>query len=148
MCNFFSFVAPFVAPYSVYSIAGSKPNSKPFIVMTIYRPPDSSAEYFGKVKKFIATKDGRDKEFYILGDFNCNWLRPADPETRRLKTFCNLYQISQLINEPTRVTETSSLLLDLVIMSHSERIINSGVSHLGLSDHSLVYAIQKINAFF
>ena len=127
MCNFFSFVATFVAPFvanfvapfvelfvvpcSVDSIAGSKPHGKPFIVMTVYRPSDSSAEYFDKVEEFIAAIDSLDKEFYILGDFNCNWLRPADPETRRLKTFCDLYQLSQLINEPTRVTETSSSLL-------------------------------------
>ena len=124
----------------------SKPNSKPFIVITIYRPPDSSTEYFDKVEEFIATIDSLDREFYILGDLNCNWLQPADPVTKRLKTFCDLYQLLQLINEPTRITETSSSLLDVVITSHPERIINSGVSHLGLSDHSLVYAIRKINA--
>ena len=94
VCNFFSFVVP----YSVDNIADSKPNSKTFIGMTIYRPTDSSAEYFYKVEELIATIDSLDKESYILGDFNCNWFRSADPKTRRLKTFCDLYQLSQLIN--------------------------------------------------
>lgn len=38
-------------------------------------------------------------------------------------------------------------MLDVFLTSHSERIINSGVIHLGLSDHSLIYSIRKINSY-
>ena len=56
-----------------------------------------------------------------------------------------LYQLTQLINNPTRITQSSQSLLDVVIASMPEKIIFSGVVHLGISDHSLIYSIRKIN---
>ena len=37
-------------------------------------------------------------------------------------------------------------MLDVSITSTPEKIISSGVVHLGISDHSLIYAIRKLNA--
>ena len=120
-------------------------NTKPFLVTTIYRPPDSPSEYFDKCEELITNIDSLDKEFYVLGDLNCSWLKEYKYETKRLKAFCDLYQLTQLIKEPTRITETSSSLLDVIITSHPERIVHSGVRHIGVSDHSLIYAIKKSN---
>ena len=43
-----------------------------------------------------------------------------------------------LINEPTRVTETSASTIDLILSNTPENIVSSGVSHVGISDHSLI----------
>ena len=56
-----------------------------------------------------------------------------------------LYQLTQLIDSPTRITNSSQSLLDVAITSTPEKIISSGVVHLGISDHSLIYAIRKLN---
>ena len=56
-----------------------------------------------------------------------------------------MYQLSQLINEPTRITATSATLLDHFITSNPETITNFGVIHTGISDHSLIFGIRKIN---
>ena len=56
-----------------------------------------------------------------------------------------LYQLTQIINDPTRITESTESLLDVCITSSSEKIISSGVIHLGISDHSLIYAVRKLN---
>ena len=61
-----------------------------------------------------------------------------------MKSLCGLYQLSQLIKEPTRITETSSLL-DILITNEPDKIVASGAQHLGITDHSLVYGIHKIN---
>ena len=53
-----------------------------------------------------------------------------------------LYQLTQIINDPTRITES---LLDVCITSSPEKIISSGVIHLGISDHSLIYTVRKLN---
>ena len=45
-------------------------------------------------------------------------------------------------NEPTRVTSTSATLIDLILPNTPENILQSGVIHLGISDHSLVYALR------
>ena len=53
------------------------------------------------------------------------------------------YHLSQIINEPTRITLTSSTLINVIFTNDPNRIVSSGVSHVGISDHSLVYAIRK-----
>ena len=53
-----------------------------------------------------------------------------------------LYNLDQLIKEPTRVTITSSSLIDLILTNQPNNISNSGVD-LGMSDHSLIYAVKN-----
>ena len=50
-----------------------------------------------------------------------------------------------MIDSSTRITNSSQSLLDVFITSTPEKIISSGVVHLGISDHSLIYAIRKLN---
>ena len=57
-----------------------------------------------------------------------------------------LYQLTQVINEPTRVTKSTKSILDVCITSSPDKIIQSGVVHLGISDHSLIYATRKLNS--
>ena len=76
---------------------------------------------------------------------NCDLSKtPLDNQTRKLQFLCSLYQFDQLINEPTRVTPTSSSLIDLILTNKPENISQSGVVHLGISDHSLILAIRKL----
>ena len=87
---------------------------------------------------------------YILGDLNCNLLQEKalfNVPTSKLNSIYELYQLSQLINEPTRVTLTTSSLIDHVVTNTPEKISHSGVVHTGISDHSLIYAIRKIRHF-
>ena len=58
-----------------------------------------------------------------------------------LTNILDIYGLSQLISEPTRITPTSSTLTDLCISSISK----AGVVHLGISDHSLVFMTLKIS---
>ena len=48
--------------------------------------------------------------------------------------------MKNVIKEPARIAENTQTLIDLITTSHSENINVTGVSHLGISDHSLVYA--------
>ena len=73
---------------------------------------------------------------YILGDLNRDMLKTdkdSNFPTKKIKTLYELYQLSQLIDEATRITMTTSSLID------------HGVIHTGFSDHSLVFAIRKIS---
>ena len=54
--------------------------------------------------------------------------------------------LSQLIQQPTRVTPNSSTLIDLVFVSKSMGEFQSGVQSVGLSDHSLVYVVTKLKS--
>ena len=58
--------------------------------------------------------DNEEKEIVILGDFNYDLLNQSvthNPDN--FLEILNLYQSHQLINEPTRITETSKTLIDV-----------------------------------
>ena len=56
-----------------------------------------------------------------------------------LRTKC----MSQLIQEPTRVTDKCSTLLDHIIVSKNEKITQSGTIPVGFSDHNLIHCTRK-----
>jgi hypothetical protein len=79
-----------------------------------------------------------------MGDVNCDFLKPPpDPRTRKLQFLSSLYQFDLLINEPTRVTGTSATGIDLIFTNRVENILNSGIVHVGISDHSVIFAVRK-----
>ena len=69
-------------------------------------------------------------------------------QIKKIKSLYELYQLTQLIQESTRVTMTTSTLIDHIITNTPENVCDSGVIHSGISDHSLdclVFAIRKIS---
>ena len=76
-----------------------KPNSKPFVIVTWYWPPNSPNEVFSSLKNLIGRLDSENVEFCIMGD---------------MSDITDLHCLHQLINEPTRVIDTTSTLIDLI----------------------------------
>ena len=48
------------------------------------------------------------------------------------------------MKEPTRICDRSNSILDLIMVSDPERISQSGVLSIGLSDHWLVFCTRKV----
>ena len=87
---------------------------------------------------------------FILGDLNCNLLEETmlfNLPTNKLNSLYELYQLTQLITEPTRITMTTSSLIDHVVTNTLKKILHFGVVPSGISDDILVYAIRKIRVF-
>jgi hypothetical protein len=63
-----------------------------------------------------------------------------------LQEIMQLYQLTQIIDDPTRVTKSTKSILDVCITSSPDKNIQSGVVHLGISYHSLIYATRKLNS--
>ena len=57
--------------------------------------------------------------------------------------FCHRFCFVNKITEPTRVTDRTKTILDVILVSHAERYITSGNLQLGLSDHDLVFVVTK-----
>ena len=122
----------------------SKPRSMPFLVGTWYRPPNSPRELLNLFEDTIDRIDAENSELYLLGDLNCNLLaQNPDANTFDLLNILDIYDLTQLITEPTRITPISKSLIDLCITNYPEKVTFSGVLPLGISDHSLVYIIRK-----
>lgn len=57
----------------------------------------------------------------------------------------NIYGWTQLINECTRISPSTSTLIELIFTNQPDNVYCSGVSHIAFSDHSLVYVYRKIS---
>ena len=53
---------------------------------------------------------------YLIGDMNCNLLSSDNIHTRALLSITEMYGLKQLIDEPTRITPSSSTLIDLILL--------------------------------
>ena len=90
--------------------------------------------------------DAENAEYYLLGDLNCDLGSPVlESSSRSLISITELYGLHQLISEPTPIIETSSTMIDLIFTNTPDKIVCSGVSHVGISDHSLIYAFRKLS---
>ena len=71
-------------------------------------------EYICMLKKIINGRlDSENDEFYLMEDMNFNMASMSDTNSRLLSDITDQYGLHQLINEPTRVTDTTSTLRDL-----------------------------------
>ena len=79
-----------------------------------------------------------------MGDLNCNLLSEVVSNiSSHLLYIIDIYGLTQLITEPTRVTQYSSTLIDLCLTNSPDKISKSGVINIGISDHSAVYLTRK-----
>ena len=124
----------------------NKPKARPFLIATWYRPPNSPVAKFNYLEKLLGTLDTENIEYYLLGNLNCDLsVTDLDHSSRVLMDIIGLYNLSQLINEPTRVTDFSSTLIDHIFTNTPDKVVCSGVSHISISDHSLIYAYRKLS---
>ena len=66
------------------------------------------------------------EEIIVVGDLNCDFLKPDSLETLAIIDFCK--SVNQLIKEPTRVTEKSSSLIDIIMTSNMNLVEDCGVA--------------------
>ena len=76
---------------------------------------------------------------------NCDMIATRyDNNTRKLMSISDVYGLQKLITEPTWVTPTSSTLMDVIYTNCPDKIVCSGVCHVSISDHSMVFAFRKL----
>ena len=84
-------------------------------------------------------------DIIILGDFNINILN--EQPARKITELCQQYNFSQLINEPTNYTESSSSIIDLIMVSNLQTVDISRVGEPFLSQdiryHCPIFCIFK-----
>ena len=62
-----------IQPLENLCIEIHKLRSKPFLIVTWYRPPSSSTEIFSHLETLIGKLDSVNAEFFLMGDFNWNF---------------------------------------------------------------------------
>ena len=71
-----------------------------------------------------------------------------DSNTHLLCEISDIYGLQQVITAPTRITESSSSLIDVIFTNCINRVVCSGVLHVGISDPSLIYVYHKLSLEF
>ena len=111
----------------------SNTRSKPFLVGTWYRPPNSPSDLFSQFEILLDKIDSKNSEFHLLGDLNCSMLSLL-PErntcSSELLNILDIFDFHQLITEPTRITLDLQTLIDLCITNSPDKITASGTLHL------------------
>lgn len=83
----------------------------------------------------------KNKALYVLGDFNDNLLDKDNKMSRLIKAS----KLTQLVNKPTRITHTSSTLLDLIITNKPSSVLICDVVPQQVADHDLVCITVDVN---
>ena len=81
----------------------------------------------------------------LTGDINIDILHPSDLLTRRYQGILDMFELTQIMKRPTRVTRTSKTLIDHFIANHPQKVTNTGIIPCSIvSDHDAIYACVNV----
>ena len=94
--------------------------------------------------------DKEGKEIILLGDTNCDLTpkqaeQPVDNNSKHMLDLYELFSFKHLVEEPTRVTLTTSSIIDHITTTCARNIVKSGVHEVSMSDHYMIYCIHKFS---
>ena len=114
-------------------------------VGVIYKPPTFNTELFlNELEDTLILLTPSVKNILLTGDFNINLLNIPNPVVDNFYSVLETFNLKQIIEVPTRVTEISESLLDLIIVSMEEDIVEIGVLENDSSDHHLIHCTLKV----
>ena len=117
--------------------------SKSFLVGHVYRPPNSGIAWNELFEECLENVLQEEKEMYILGDINRDLL---NNQTRKAwSDYMEPFGLTQLVSEATRVTPSSSTLIDHIYSNCPENVTSINVPKIGLSDHFPVFFTRKLH---
>ena len=124
------------------------PKTRSFFIVAWYGPPSEAVNIFAKLQQILSFLDSEGKEIILLGDTNCDLSNHALGQSvvNNTRHMCDLYELfsfEQLINEPTRVTPSSSTIIDHIATTSASNIIQAGVVETSMSDHFMVFCVRK-----
>ena len=140
------------------------PQTKPILFGVVYRPPKDS-DFLERLSDSIMNSKSFDaQEVIIMGDINIDLLdkknkfilekgyRFSKEEsnythsislTKKYVAFLRTFGLSQLIKEPTRVTDKTATLIDHILINTPDKITQSNVLRKSISDHDIIFCTRK-----
>ena len=79
----------------------------------------------------------------VLRDISINLNDKKTSPVKKYQKFIESLGITQLISEPTRVTNTSSSIIDHILTNREDLYLNGYTYDLRISDHSLIVTNRK-----
>ena len=108
-----------------------KTDTRCLLVCLIYRNPSASNDWSDKFVEMMDKATATNSDVLLLGDFNINMLH-SQPNW---KCTTSLFGLKQMVTSPTRVTCTSSTLIDHIYTNNDPLLSNIWVPQISISDH-------------
>ena len=120
--------------------------NKKIAIGTLYKAPKIPCRVFQEAYESLMHIYTKYEDPILTGDFNVNMLRPESNEYKMLlDSIIDPFELVQLIKTPTRITEKSRTLIDLLLVKKPENVLFSGVCDVpGVSDHCLIYMAYSL----
>ena len=118
------------------------PNSRLFLICTVYRPPNALSNWIDLFEEELSKAHATGLELLLMGDFNIDITCCTNS---KWKSLIQLFDLLQIITEPTRVTHSTSTIIDHVYTTKPENIVECFVPHYAISDHYPVVLTRKVN---
>ena len=116
-------------------------NFRSLQVCMAYRPPNTPLSCFeSEFSDVLTSAMSLNIPLYIVGNLSFNLLNINDTGSKTLLDLCNTFNLTQLIESPTRIAESSESLIDVMLTSNKNLISKASVLANSISDHDLIVA--------
>ena len=127
----------------------AKIEQETILVGSFYRPPDSRVYYWQLIDESVKLAMSTPHKVFILGDFNSDYL---NKRSHHLMNIIQLNNLTQLVNDYTRVTDETSTCIDLVMTTCENLVRDVNVLPDTFSDHKVIClklkATSKRHSYF
>ena len=104
----------------VCTIPGTSPD---FTLGLFYRPPHSSSFVLDSLFTVLCNLNvSIFAIFYLIGDFNIDYFCTSHPLYCKLTSVVSSFNLTQIVTEPTRTTNSSATLIDLIFASSPTQV--------------------------
>ncbi len=112
------------------------------IIFTIYNPPQNQISQVTAQLKFCLINIQSHyphHQIIFIGDFNVDIAGKKDHASEMILNTFQTTGFVQLINNCTRITPTTSTIIDHIYINNISNILNHGTEELGISDHCAIH---------
>ena len=112
----------------------------------MYKSPLIPYSTYAAIHENLVAVTSRYQHCVLLGDMNIDMLKPDSAAVRFFNSYVTEpFALTQIIEEPTRITTNSSTLIDLMLTTCPENIKAHGVVDTpGISDHCLIFCAYSL----
>ena len=114
-------------------------NHTKIAIGTLYKAPNIPCTTFHDVYDSLVYILSKYDDPILTGDFNVNMLNPESSDYKHLSdSLIEPFDLKQIINKPTRITDKSKTLIDLLFVKDLNKVKTFGLCDAsGVSDHFL-----------
>nr|CAI5856507.1 unnamed protein product [Callosobruchus analis] len=136
--------------FSLNVILEVEPEVRKHILSTVYcgglyKPPNvshGSLEIIGDALSIVYLMSS---ETIVMGDLNINLLNENAVDVKSFKRLADSFNLTQIVQEATRISDSSHTLLDIILVSNANAVSRTGTVLLpAVSDHLLTFCCLEL----